>query len=186
VEKVLKDRGLTDYSLKISGTHAKQDYCVQYNESDYHFVSRLLEEAGIYYYFTHTDKAHQFVMADAASKYVDCQESAVEFEDRFDLQFAGQISQWEHQIEFTSGKYIQWDYNFETPDDKLETSEKTIVKSPGSVKDFEVFEYPGDYLKAADGKPIATARIESLEAPHETVAGESTCLSFSPGGKFKI
>ena len=88
VEKVLKDRGLTDYSLKISGTHAKQDYCVQYNESDYHFVSRLLEEAGIYYYFTHTDKAHQFVMADAASKYVDCQESAVEFEDRFDL-FAG-------------------------------------------------------------------------------------------------
>lgn len=185
VEQVCKDRGMTDYKLSLKGTYAKLDYCVQYNETDYNFVSRLMEKAGIFYYFNHEDTKHTLVMGDAASSYVDCVENEVEFGDRFDDQAAGQIQRWEQQLEFFSGNYVQRDYNFETPTETLETKEKTKVKWAG-VKDFESYEYPGGYAKAADGKPLTVGRIEVAEAPAQLVIGRGSCLSFSPGGKFKL
>lgn len=185
IEQVCKDRGMTDYKLSLKATYAKLDYCVQYNESDYNFVSRLMEKAGISYYFLHEDKKHTLVLGDAASSYGTCTESEVEFHDRFDVQAPGQIERWERQLEFTTGNYVQRDYNFETPTEKLETKEKTVVKTKG-IADFEIYEYPGAYLKAADGKPLTTARMELAEAPYEVIHGKSSCLSFSPGLKFKI
>jgi type VI secretion system secreted protein VgrG len=187
IEQVCKDIGwsTSDYSLSLGGTYAKLEYCVQYNESDYHFVSRLMEEAGIFYYFQHDKNGHKLVASDKSSGYVDCQENQVEFADRFEGFQAGQIFDWERQLEFTTGKFSHTDYNFETPDTKLLVSEKTVVKTKG-VDGYELYEYPGEYLKNADGKTIATARIEALEWPNEVVTGTSTCASFLPGGKFKI
>jgi len=187
IEQVCKDIGwsTSDYSLNVGTGYAKLEYCVQYNESDYQFISRLMEEAGIYYYFEHTDSGHKLILSDKASGYVDCKESQVEYADRFEGFEAGRILDWERQLEFTTGKFSHTDYNFETPDTKLLVTEKTKLKTKG-VDAYEVYEYPGEYLKAADGKPIAVARIEQLELPNEMVTGTSTCVSFLPGGKFKI
>ena len=57
--------GVTDVKMSVTGTHPPRDYCVQYRESDLDFISRLLEEEGIFYFFEHTKDKHTMVFADA-------------------------------------------------------------------------------------------------------------------------
>lgn len=185
VKQVWEDAGLTDLKVSTRGKYAKLEYCVQYNESDYQFVSRLLEKVGISYYVQHDKGKHVTVLFDEASGYTKCVESKVDFAGIFSFPRYGEIAKWERRIEFTSGKYAVTDYNFETSATNLLTKEKSILKTKG-ISDYEVYEYPGGYMKTADGKPIATARMEALEVPGEVVIGAGSCLSFTPGGKFQL
>src|SRR5271169_3312275 len=72
VEQVFTDHHFTDFSLDLVKTYAKRDYCVQYRETGFDFVNRLLEEEGIYYYFEHSTSAHKLILSDAPSKYKYC------------------------------------------------------------------------------------------------------------------
>lgn len=69
VEKVFKDAGFTDYKFQLKTKPAKREYCLQYNESDFNFVSRLLEQEGIFWFFTHTAGKHTLVLADDNSAF---------------------------------------------------------------------------------------------------------------------
>ena len=79
IEKIFKDLGFADYDLKLKGNHPKREYCVQYRETDFAFVSRLMEEEGIFYFFKHEEKKHTLVIRDEASGYEKCDESQVNF-----------------------------------------------------------------------------------------------------------
>ena len=72
IEAVFKDAGFTDYEKKLSGTYRTWDYLVQYRETDFNFVSRLMEQEGIYYYFKHQDGKHTLVLADSYSSHGPC------------------------------------------------------------------------------------------------------------------
>ena len=65
VEQVFRRLGYDDFELRLVGTYPKRDYCVQYRETHLDFVSRLLEDEGIYYFFEHTRERHVLVLADA-------------------------------------------------------------------------------------------------------------------------
>ena len=67
VKQVFRDHGLTDFEERLTGEYRQWDYCAQYRETDFNFVSRLLEGEGIYYYFTHEDGKHQLILSDAYS-----------------------------------------------------------------------------------------------------------------------
>ena len=58
-----------DFKFELTGTYRKWTYCVQYRETDFNFVSRLMEQEGIYYYFRHTDGHHTLVLTDSTSKH---------------------------------------------------------------------------------------------------------------------
>ena len=64
VTSVFKINGNVDYKFELNKTYQPLNICVQHDESDFNFVSRLLNEAGIYYYFTHTENAHTMVLTD--------------------------------------------------------------------------------------------------------------------------
>ena len=64
ISEVLQSAGISDFRLKLSRTRDMREYCVQYQESDFAFISRLMEEEGIYYFFEHTDSAHVMVLCD--------------------------------------------------------------------------------------------------------------------------
>ena len=74
------DAVLSRYSItvekKLQGTYAVREYCVQYDESSLDFVSRLMEEEGIFYFFTFTASSHTLVLADSASAHVDCPQAS--------------------------------------------------------------------------------------------------------------
>ena len=69
VEKVFKDGGFTDYKFQLKSKPAKREYCLQYKESDFNFVSRLLEQEGIFWFFTHKEGKHTLVLADDNSAF---------------------------------------------------------------------------------------------------------------------
>ena len=65
VTQVFDQHGFSDYQLQLSGSYQPREYCVQYGESDLAFVSRLLEEDGIFWFFTHAAGKHTLVLADS-------------------------------------------------------------------------------------------------------------------------
>jgi type VI secretion system secreted protein VgrG len=183
IEATFDDFGFADYQLSLTRTPTVRDYCVQYRETAFSFVSRLMEEEGIFYYFKHEDGKHTLVLADAKSAYADCQENEVEF-------FGGSlapnhISAWEHAYEYRPGKWTQTDYNFESPSTRLLSTTSTVVDL-ANISAFEMFDYPGGYAKTGDGKALTRIHMEEDEAPHDVVTGASTCCTFTPGAKLKL
>ena len=66
VTQIFGEYGFTDYKLKLYGDFPKREYCVQYRETDFNFISRLLEEEGIFYFFEHQNGVHTLVLANAS------------------------------------------------------------------------------------------------------------------------
>jgi type VI secretion system secreted protein VgrG len=183
VEQILKEMGFTDLENSLRETYAKREYCVQYRETDFSFVSRLLEQEGIWYYFRHEQGKHTLVLADQKSAYQDGPEKVVGFRDGPD--YRGCLTGWEHRYEFRSGKWAETDYNFETPRTSLVTASTTVVDLPGNAK-FEVFDYPGDYPDKEKGVVRTNVRMQEEEAEQDVVAGTSTCTTLSPGYRFQV
>jgi type VI secretion system secreted protein VgrG len=186
IEQIFKDLGFTDYKLQLKGSFEPWEYCVQYRESDFNFVSRLMEEEGIFYYFKHEDGKHTLMLCNDKGAYQTSKEAEVEF--RAETNAPGgvnQLTRWDHQYEFRSGKFAQTDYNFETPSTSLMTNTNSVVNVNGNSK-FEIYDFPGEYEKKPQGDAGTKVHMEEEEAGHEVATGDSSCRSFAPGGKFKL
>ncbi len=187
IEKVFEDRGYHDYSFSLNASYPQMEYCVQYRESDFNFVSRLMEQNGIFYWFEHKDGSHTLKIADSQNAFEPCpgQKSAryapvsgaVEQEDHVSTFAFGQ--------ELKTGKCTLTDYNFETPSTDLTATEATIY-TVGPNASFELFDYPGLFAKKSDGTAAATLRMQEEEAAHLTCHGQGTCRAFSAGCKFEL
>jgi type VI secretion system secreted protein VgrG len=183
IEKVFKDYGFSDYKLDVKRTCRKREYTVQYRETAFNFVSRLMEEEGIFYFFQHENGKHTLMMADHKGAYKDCPENKAWFQAG--AAAPGSLTEWEHQYEFRPGKWAHTDYNFEDPSKSLLTNTKTTIDQPGMDK-FEIFDYPGDYFVKGDGEAEVKLRMEEEEAAYDVVHSGSGCATFTPGGKFKV
>ncbi len=120
ITKIFGDFGFSDYKLELKGSFPKREYCVQYRETAFNFISRLMEHEGIFYFFRHEDGKHTMVLANATSSYADCPESQVEYSPG--SLAPNHVQSWEHHYEFRSGKWSRTDYNFETPSTSLLTT----------------------------------------------------------------
>ncbi len=194
VQQIFKDLGFSDFSLQLKGTHKPREYCVQYRETDFNFVSRLMEEEGIFYFFQHANGKHTLVLADNPGAYKDLPEKEVEYAYSYGtLAGPDRLTSWEHQYDFISGKWAQTDYNFDehparseaTPSQLLMTNEKTAVPLD-NVDKFEQYDYPGAYGDKDRGRALTKVRMEEEEATYDVVHAASWCRTFTPGGKFKV
>ncbi len=172
------------YETRLQGTYQPREYCVQYRETAFEFVSRLMEEFGIYYYFAFSANEHKLILADDTSGYFDCDPHGTA-EYRPQRADEATIPAWDRAFEYRSGKVAHTDYNFETPSTNL-LATKDSTKSLSGLSKFELFDYPGRYPKTAEGSALAGVRIEEVEAGYDTAAGSSKCSSFAPGGKFEL
>jgi len=184
--QVFNDLGFHDYTNSLQGSYDPREYCVQYRESSFHFVSRLMEEYGIFYFFKHEQGKHTLVLADAPAAHSSCpgQSSA-----RFAAVAGGAqkdvITGWHMQQELRTGKYSLEDYNFQTPSTNLMASEPTVYDVGGNSK-FEIYDYPGEYLTRASGESLARVRMQEEEAEHLVADGTSRCRMFVSGYKFTL
>lgn len=182
IKAVFADHPTADYQLELTGTYRKWGYCVQYRETDFNFVSRLMEQEGIGYYFKHTDGHDTLVLTDSASKH-----SPVSGYEKLpyikptDLVKPGleHISQWTFGREIQPGAYVHDDYDFERPSVELKTN-KTLPRGY-SPSDYEVYDYPGDYIQIPDGNQYAAVRIDELGAQYQTAHGSTNAKGFSVG-----
>jgi type VI secretion system secreted protein VgrG len=176
--------GFKDYKKQLQGSYPTREYCVQYRETAFAFVSRLMEEYGIFYYFEFAEDKHTLVLADSASAYFDCSpHGTVEY--RPDMPRAEAVSEWDRAFEFRPGKLAHTDYNFTTPSTSLLKSVDAKA-AVAAISKLELYDYPGGYPLAADGQALAKARMEIEEARFDTATGASCCSSFAPGAKFTL
>jgi len=187
LEAVFKARSFTDYKISLSGSYSPLEYCVQYRETDFNFISRLMEQNGIFYFFQHEEGKHTMVIADAASIHEKCavQDSASYNPVSGGLESEDCVTAWDSSQVLLSGKYSHTDYNFTTPSTSLLVSEPTINELGGN-SGFEIFDYPGDYQVRADGTAFAKVRMEEIETTLTIARGAGTVRSFTSGYKFSL
>jgi type VI secretion system secreted protein VgrG len=189
-EQVVKKNGFTDYRLKLSGTHKPWDYCVQYRETDFNFLSRLLEQDGIHYFFEHSQGRHVLVLCDDSTTLgtVAGYEAVPFFPPDGSLgQSPGDhFDAWSVTRSVQPGAYSTTDYNFETPNMSL--SGKSQQSRKHARAGFEMFDYPSApaVLKPDDTKQIAKLRLEELQAQFMVARGRGDAAGVAAGWRFKL
>lgn len=187
IKEIFREHGFTDFKDSLTKNYRTRDYCVQYRESDLNFVQRLMEEEGIYYYFTHAENSHTLVMVDACSGH-QCAagyETIEYFPPSENVsREADHVSRWHVTRSVQSGKYVVTDYDFTKPRASLKTQYAIPRKFPKS--DYEVFDYPGRYSLTSDGDHYVRTRLESLQAQHEGMRAESNARQQSCGVLFSL
>jgi len=187
IQEVIKENGIKDIKTVLKGIYEPRDYCVQYRETDFNFVSRLMEQYGLCYFFEHEEKKHTLVLSDDLSAHKPCPEQAdvswnPQGGDSFDDEVVTSL-QWEETFRF--GNYAVTDYNFETPSTKLMAEVKSKIAVGGNDK-FEIYDYPGEYGKKAEGEGIAKIRMEEEEAQYKVITGSSDVRVFTSGYLFTL
>jgi type VI secretion system secreted protein VgrG len=176
--------GLT-FEMRLQGTFHPRNYVVQYRETDFDFISRLMEEEGIFYFFRHAADGHTLVLANTPEGHPDLPDT---YPFRADLMFPARpdsIYAWEKAQEIRSGKVTLWDHNFETPGQNHEST-ATIQEGvqAGQVPHrlaiadndrLEIYDYPGGYAQRFDGVDPAggerPAELQKIAAAGEAAAG---------------
>jgi type VI secretion system secreted protein VgrG len=182
--QIFADAGSFPFEVKAANPPAR-DYCVQYNESDLAFVSRLLEDDGIFYYFRHDDGKHTLVLGDSVSALTKSAEATVSFQSNLSgHRLDDRLKAWAHGYELRSGKWAHTDYNFQTPDTALVT-QGASGKLPG-MSSLELFEYPGDHDAVSPGTTRAGVRADQATFEYDQVVGQSLVETFSPGYYFAV
>ena len=184
IKQIFNELGYNDFRSELTENYPAREFCVQYNESDFNFVCRLMEEEGIFFYFEHNKDKHTLVMCDSPSGYFDLAETEVHYTPVGQSQFK-QLTDWQHIYEFRPGKVVQKDFNFKKPTDTLATDLSSKVTFEQS-SNLEVYQYPGLYDEGSKGDRLTKVRLEELEAEHDHVIGTGAYLAFTPGGKFKV
>ena len=182
IAEVFTDLGTTDFDARLEREYVASECVVQYRETDFNFVSRLMEQEGIGYYFEHGADEHTLVLADSVGGYAG-NAGGVSFDPSG--RPGAVVSDWNHGFEFRPGRVSQTDYNFETPSTDLATSADATIDLPSGDK-YELYDYPGQYKTVAEGQVLTRIRMDAEETPYEVVSGASAAPAFSPGAKFAL
>jgi type VI secretion system secreted protein VgrG len=187
ISQIFNPFAFKDFRLALKNSYPQLEYCVQYRETSFNFVSRLMEEFGIFYYFDHTTKGkHTLVLADQSSNQTACAGSPL----NYDVQVGGLedpsvIYTWNMGQELRTGKYIVTDYNFVTPSTSLLANDPTVIDLSAS-QDLELFDYPGLYTTKDQGDTIAKLRMQEEEAGYMVASGQSNCRGMMSGFSFTL
>src|SRR3954466_2868575 len=149
LKKVFKDHGFDDVTPALTATYRTLDHCVQYRETDYNFVSRLMEQEGIYYYFEHVDDGgaikHKLKLADAKSAhseypgYETIKYRATAAGQADTAEAKGNILSWSRMKQVQPGTYKVNDFDFKRPKTSLlgsDTQEKQHSNAGFEIYDF--------------------------------------------------
>lgn len=185
VKEILQDSGMTGdtFDFRLQGNYVQREYCVQYRESDLQFISRLLEEEGIFYFFEHSAEKHLMTFGDGTVNY-----QPIAGDARVIFNPGGaMVAEEEAVISFRlarqirSGKYTLRDYNFEKPSLDL-----TVDHVDKENEKREVYDYPGEYTTTDEGKRLAQVRMQQAVLFKEQAQGRSVVPRFVPGFTFAL
>ncbi len=187
IEQVFKDRGFssgTDYELKLTDSnYPKRDYTVQYRETDFNFVTRLMEKEGIYYYFEFKNGQHKLILANSKTSH-----QAVQGLEKLPFHPVGgqflrqeeRITGWTSSRQLRTGKFELNDYNYEKPNAKLQS----LAEGPeGYARDnMEIYNYPGMFKEKSIGERYAKIELQAEQATDHRRQGYGEALGLFAGG----
>ncbi|MBN4055082.1 type VI secretion system tip protein VgrG [Acidimicrobium ferrooxidans] len=192
LEEVLKSSGLTpnDYELRLVGDYGSRSYVVQYEETDFDFISRWLEHYGIFYFFEQDEDGDKVIFADSSSAYVPIQGGAalsykpqtVQGATGAEAWFAEEVvSAFACRQQPVPGKVVLKDYNWRKPSDDLQVSQDVSEQGVG-----QLYQLNNHYRSQQAGKALATARAQGYLCRQKQFAGESDCRAMLVGVTFQL
>ncbi|MDP9780474.1 type VI secretion system Vgr family protein [Pseudomonas fluorescens] len=182
VTTIFKAHGFTDFQLKLTGSYTPREYCVQYGETDLAFVSRLMEEDGIFWFFSHENGKHTLVLADSNDAFAPIPNGPT-------VNYLGQklgerelhgIRSGQVCLQAVSGVYQATDYEFTTPTTSLFSQAEAVAGSSS------MYEHPGGYTAKAQGDALTKLRVDGLRSQEKRFVGESDCRWLVPGYWFTL
>ncbi|WP_421508157.1 type VI secretion system tip protein TssI/VgrG [Erwinia rhapontici] len=185
------DEVLSDYNFpldkRLSGSYPQLDFQVQYGETDFNFIQRLMEEWGIYWFFEHHDHKHKMVIVDHVGAHKKFKSSAyhtLKYEP--DLPKAGgeYVTRFDHQESITTGSWVTNDYDFTKSRADIMALDSKPRKT--SFNDMEVYHWPGDYDQPGIGEQLAKVRIEELGATGSRATGFGELRGVVCGSNFNL
>ena len=187
VKEVFGDHSVAAFEDALTGSYSKREYCVQYRETDFDFVSRLLEEEGIYYYFEHSKGQHVMKLVDSYSGHKALEHKAtISYyppgkDIRADEEF---IHAWTFALDIQPGAVALQDYDFVKPKAKLDVKAKQVQKH--SIADYEIYDYPGEYRESSDGEHYVRVRVDEFHSQFEQAEAECNVREIAVGRLFNL
>ncbi|HUI40343.1 MAG TPA: type VI secretion system tip protein TssI/VgrG [Terriglobia bacterium] len=198
ISQVFQLFDFASFKNKTTATYPNLEYCVQYRETAFNFVSRLMEQFGIFYYFDHsTQGQHTLVMCDSNNGLPVCAGSPLSYQTEVGgLEDPEVVSDWHLEQELETGKYSVTDYDFTAPSNNLLAQNPTVV-SVSPNQGLEIFDYPGLHihtepgdevpkLHLEEGNTVAKTRMEEEEAHAVVSTGASNCRGLASGYTFEL
>lgn len=187
-QSVCQQAGFHDLQTRL-GSYQPMEYCVQYRETDFNFLSRLLEQEGIFYFFEHSQDKHVLVLADDVGQ---CQPidgyDSVPFyaATAVDRRERDHLHAWSMQKSFQTGNFATREYNFQQPSPVL-AGTASISRKYDADK-YEVFDFPSDtaQLTSSGVERVAKLRVQELQASQMTVRGSGDAAGLAVGNVFKL
>ena len=185
VKTVLNDAGIQQKDLRfdIAGAYPQRPYCCQYNETDLDFISRLLEQEGLFYYFEHRHDGHCLVISDKRHSFGPIPgASSVSYRKR-----AGMVAHQESLYEFHSqqqlraGAFSSRDYFFEKPSLTL-----SAQASQGPWTGLEQHRYPGHFHQTQQGQHRVNTALGAEQQDQHSFEGKSDCPRLAAGKRVRF
>lgn len=186
VSEVLAEVGYTDVDKHLSGSYAAREYCVQYNEDDFSFISRLMEQEGIYYFFVHHDGRHTMVLADALGAHKRAPSYELPYMPANESRHGGDgvVSAFGHARSVHSRLHKLTDYDPAKPrQDLLASGHAQLNHSAGEL---ESFAWPGTHQSVAAGNHYAQVQAEAHHAASAARHGQANTLLLPVGTLFRL
>jgi type VI secretion system secreted protein VgrG len=170
------------FKAQLTGTYTSRDYCVQYDETPLAFICRLMEEEGIFYFFTFVSGGHTMVLADNTAAHTLCTDATTlrYFPAQEALRLIDVVNYLEYENRLVAQKFEFSDYNYLTPSTPLLTS------SSGATGKGSQFDYPGKHAVLADGTQRAKVRADASQVEGAVCRGTSFCYPLTAGTKFTL
>jgi type VI secretion system secreted protein VgrG len=176
-----------DVEERLFGSYAPRPYCVQYRESDFDFVDRLLQEEGITYFFTASSSKHTLVLADSPQSHratPQYEEVPYFAKDEFARRERDHVFVWDMAAEVRSGRFAHTSFDFEKPRADLMARQERPM--PHSLADGEIYDYDGRFTEPETGERAARLRLEADQASQRCAAGEGTAAGLIAGHRFRL
>ncbi|HEX4949177.1 MAG TPA: type VI secretion system tip protein VgrG [Blastocatellia bacterium] len=183
LEKIFNEYGFTDFVNRLQGNFEPREYCVQYRETSFAFLSRLMEEEGIFYFFEHQKDKHILVLANHPNEFKPGPHlSTISYETLMGQERIDDvIHEWDAQMSVRPGKVTLSDFNFEMPTVDLTTN----IDGQDSRR-LELYDYPGEYKTKSEGERLAGIRLQEAEVQRSVTTAVSTCRGLLPGYRFRL
>ncbi|MBL4764875.1 MAG: type VI secretion system tip protein VgrG [Colwellia sp.] len=185
IKEVFNELGFADHQDQLTATYTPQEYVVQYNESDFNFVSRIMEQEGIYYYFAHTNGKHSLVLVDDSSVLPDHGE--VPFNDveegSYEVDVEG-IKKWENYRKLRTGGISLSDFDFTTPSKNL--TAVTADPKTSSLSALQKFNYPGKYSERDKGTDYTKILMEQENVNYDEKSCAGNFRTLCAGAQFSL
>ncbi|PXX40835.1 MULTISPECIES: type VI secretion system tip protein TssI/VgrG [Burkholderia] len=186
VQEVLSTYGFP-IENHLAESYVPREYCVQYNETDAAFVSRLMEFEGIYYWFKHAEDTHTLMLSDAMSSHTALpgyETIPYIARDRTAIADEEHIDGWLPAQEVSVGKHQTTDYDYTKP--RADLSSQKVDPRGHDHDSFASFEWPGGYRDDAPGVHYSRVRLEEQQAEHERASADTDVRGAAPGYLFTL